>query len=138
MDQGQVRPSSDFVELPLLGRRFLVADDSRPMRIFTMRLLELAGGKVVGCEDGLDAVRLGQQELFDALLIDVEMPRLNGCDAAKILRSSGLKSPMVAVTGHSEADELERCYRHGFDSCLIKPFAKPDLVGLLQRLLVGQ
>ena len=121
----------------LTARHILVVDDSKPMRLFTQRLLELTGARVDCADDGEQALRCASAASYDLMLIDIEMPGIDGCDVARRLRSVGDRTPIVAVTAHLGEVEHDRCLASGFDACLTKPFSKAKLLSVVTPLIQG-
>jgi len=103
--------------------QILVVEDN----IFNSQLindiLSLSGHNVVIAEDGLGAVEMVQKNNFDVILMDRQLPLLNGCETAKKLRSLGYKNiPIIATTASNSLREKQECIDAGMDSILIKPF----------------
>ena len=92
------------------------------------------GHKVTHVNSGMAVLdQIESRKHFDALLLDVEMPGLNGYETTVLLRkheseNSRPRLPVMALTAHTRADELEKCLAAGMDGYLIKPFDQLDLV----------
>jgi PAS domain S-box-containing protein len=141
--------------LRLDGRRVLLADDRREIRYLVQTFLEEAGAEVVSVADGADALeailgdsaRLGDLRSapptlasgavvpFDAVVLDIEMPRLDGREAARLLRRAGYDGPLLALTAAAMKGEAARCLEAGFDAYLSKPVDRAHLVSTLRDLL---
>ncbi len=118
--------------------RALIVDDSTPMRVFVRKLLEVSGASHIDCADcGSDALAAAAQDQYDILLVDIQMPDLDGHEVTRRLRERGLSTPIVAVTAHSAQEERERCLQSGFDACLIKPFSHAALVHVVGTVLAA-
>jgi signal transduction histidine kinase/ActR/RegA family two-component response regulator len=118
------------------GLRVLLAEDDRVGRKLASRLLENAGHHVVPVEDGESAVTMAVRGHFDVILMDVEMPRLDGLAATQRIRGRELaeKRPrvrIVALTAHSMPGDRERCLAAGMDDYLSKPLRASELVAVL-------
>jgi hypothetical protein len=109
--------------------RLLVADDSKSNRKLLCRLLEREGHFCVQAEDGQQAVDLYQQSQspFDCILLDYEMPVLNGPGAAIALRKLGCESLIVAITGNALAEDIHYFLQCGARTVLTKPFQMTKL-----------
>ena len=117
------------------GHSVLLAEDHEVnQELFTL-LLERLGCRVTVASDGAEAVELGSRTAFDLVLMDIFMPRLNGYEAARVLRSTGYLGPIVAVTASALMGERDKCLEAGMDEILTKPFKKSDLQALLSRFL---
>lgn len=114
----------------LQGRHLLVAEDMDAMRRLLSHKLHVRGAKVTLAQDGFEASVAGLNEEFDLIVLDIEMPRLDGRDVIKLLRDAGVKTPIVALTAHTDditVTDLQRT--HGFDDVI----AKPDAVEAIMR-----
>jgi CheY-like chemotaxis protein len=114
----------------------LVVDDSRVIRELIAVNLELEGFEVSTAEDGERAVELAAELLPDVITLDVMMPRLNGFEAAVLLRRDPRTAaiPIVMVTGRAQSVDLERGKEAGVEAYLTKPFEPTELVELVTRL----
>ena len=115
--------------------RVLIAEDNVPSAVLTELLLRRAGLETVVVSDGLALVERATAERFDLILLDIEMPRLSGRQAAVILRKHGIDIPLIAVTGRSLKEEQDACLAAGCSECLIKPVSRKALADLLRRHL---
>jgi CheY-like chemotaxis protein len=127
---------------PALGPRVLVADDNRDLqRIFAHQLV-LLGLEVVGVANGRDAVDVALSALrsghpFDLILMDLEMPILDGYQATRQVREGGHTGPILALTAHSADETRLDCLRLGCDDCLCKPFDLDQLRNVIRKFLPG-
>jgi CheY-like chemotaxis protein len=112
----------------------LVVDDSRVIRELIAVNLELEGFEVSTAEDGERAVELAPELLPDVITLDVMMPRLNGFEAAVLLRRDPRTAaiPIVMVTGRAQRVDLERGKEVGVEAYLTKPFEPTELVELVE------
>jgi CheY-like chemotaxis protein len=99
-------------------------------------LLEALGATVTAANDGADAVeRALAGDAFDLILMDMQMPVLDGYDATAALRRAGYAGPIVALTAHAMADDRARCLRVGCDDYLTKPIDRGALAAVVHRYL---
>jgi signal transduction histidine kinase len=120
-----------------LGGRLLIAEDNESMRDLLeawMRALE-TDCQLVG--NGLDAVEAALAADFDAVLMDMEMPLMDGYEAARVLRERGYTKPIIAFTAH-DGHELQRAMREGCSGVLTKPTTVEQLRETLAPLLAKQ
>ncbi len=118
--------------------RLLLADDSPTNRMLAIRLLEKRGHAVVSVEDGLKAVEAVQESSFDAVLMDVQMPELDGLEATQVIRQwEGGRShiPIVALTAHAMESDRQRCIDAGMDAYVSKPFSADELYATIEQLV---
>jgi signal transduction histidine kinase/CheY-like chemotaxis protein len=116
----------------------LVAEDNLVNQRLVQRLLERAGHRAVLVPDGLQAVARCSQERFDAVLMDVQMPELDGLQATSQIRALeaalGRHTPIIALTAHGMAGDREKCLMAGADTYLSKPIRPAELVDALAAL----
>ena len=135
------RSQSHPTASPREGLRILVAEDV-PMNMVVIRALLgkiWPGVVVLEAGDGLEAIRLIEEEKPDLVLMDVQMPRMDGLAATRQIRSSesetGLHVPIVALTAGAFTQEQEKCIAAGMDAFLTKPVNRERLEEILNRLL---
>lgn len=120
------------------GLRILLAEDSRVNQTVARVLLERRGHRVVVACDGREALRLYDSQPFDVVLMDVQMPELDGLDATVAIRERererGGHVPVVAVTAYAMQGDLERCLAAGMDAYLTKPIEPPALFAAVENL----
>jgi len=113
----------------LAGCRVLVVDDVADHRMLISRVLERAGATAEAAENGAQAVALaGCGERFDCILMDVEMPRMNGLDAVRAMRRVGVGVPIVAITANSSPSDRSKCLGAGYTDYWEKPVRPRALV----------
>jgi PAS domain S-box-containing protein len=119
------------------GRRILVVDDEPMNREVAQNLLESVGLKVDTAKDGEEAVALACETEYAVILMDVQMPTMNGLDATRLLRQMPCyrETPIIAVTANAFAEDKVRCLAAGVNSLLIKPFDPAALFTTLLRSL---
>ncbi|RYZ59954.1 MAG: response regulator [Proteobacteria bacterium] len=101
------------------GLRILVADDSPDNRLLLRRILVRQGIEVAVVENGLEAVQRAHE--FDIVLMDIQMPILDGYYATARLRAEGYSGPIIALTAHAMKEEKDRCLAIGCSEYLTKP-----------------
>jgi signal transduction histidine kinase/DNA-binding response OmpR family regulator/HPt (histidine-containing phosphotransfer) domain-containing protein len=111
--------------------RVLVAEDHPVNQSLFRLILENSGCAVAVAGDGQEAVALCGRQAFDLIFMDIQMPRLNGYEAARAIRASGGRMPIIAVTATSGREEWMRCAQAGMNDLLVKPFRKKDIAMML-------
>ena len=111
----------------LEGLRVLLAEDGPDNRRLITTLLRRAGAEVAHAENGSEAVRVAQDARFDVILMDVQMPEVDGYEATRRIRDAGDRTPIVALTAHAMADERDRAARAGCTGFLSKPVSPAEL-----------
>ncbi len=114
----------------------LLAEDNLVNQRLVVRLLEKRGHRVVVASTGLEALQALEKESFDLVLMDVQMPEMDGLEATAAIRekekSSGLHQPVVALTAHAMKGDREKCMAGGMDGYLSKPIRPQELDQLLE------
>ncbi len=114
----------------------LLAEDSQANRMLLEAILTLSGHRVSMVENGREAVERVSREHFDLILMDVDMPELDGIEATRRIRalpSPTGELPIIAMTGHSHQNELRACREAGMNEHLGKPLDQARLLELLAR-----
>jgi two-component system, chemotaxis family, CheB/CheR fusion protein len=117
-----------------LACRVLVVDDRRDVRHLTKHFLVRAGAEVDLAEDGQQALDMISREIdqgitrYDLVLLDMQMPRLDGYETARALRKLGFDRPIIALTADAMQGDMTRCIESGCDSYLSKPIDGPALL----------
>jgi CheY-like chemotaxis protein len=122
--------------------RVLVADDSRDNRQAMGLWLSVAGAEVDLAADGLTAVEMAcaardAGRPFDLVLMDLQMPGLDGFEATRRLRDEGFRTPVIALSAHAMPEDRLDCLRSGCDDHVSKPVDWAVLFALMSRLLEG-
>ncbi len=122
-----------------LNCRVLVVDDRRDIRFLATRLLSKAGAEITEAEDGQHAVEIVQEILanhhpLDLILLDMQMPRLDGYRTAEQLRRLGYSGPIIALTADAMQGDMNRCIKCGCNDYLSKPIDQVSLLRMAKRL----
>jgi two-component system response regulator MprA len=118
-----------------MAHTVLVADDDRAIRESLGRALELEGYRVVGVDDGVQAVTRARRDAFDLLVLDVLMPGLDGLGVCRVLRADGNRVPVLMLTARVETPDRVAGLDAGADDYLPKPFELDELLARLRALL---
>ena len=116
-----------------LKLRVLVAEDNVINQLILRDQLEELGCTVALVSNGQEALRRWQEDAFDLVLTDVNMPKMNGYELAAQLRALNVTQPIIGATASAMRDEEERCLSAGMNQCLIKPFTLHTLYNCLQH-----
>ena len=142
-----------FGEAPLLPHRapaemprstfqrplsILVAEDNATNQKLVVRLLEPHGHQLTTVSNGREAVERSAENAFDVILMDVQMPEMDGFEATAAIRlreaATGRHTPIVAMTAHAMAGDRERCLDAGMDAYVSKPLRTEDLIAAIDEL----
>ena len=116
----------------------LLAEDNAVNQKFALRMLERRGHKVRVAGNGLEALAALDKEQFDVVLMDVQMPDMDGLEATAVIRqkekAQGSHIPIVAMTAHSMKGDRDRCLEAGMDGYISKPINAQKLLEALDHI----
>jgi CheY-like chemotaxis protein len=112
----------------------VVADDNVDAAQTLAMLLEMLGHRVRTALDGLEAVRLAQEQAPDLAILDIGMPRLNGYEAAERITGIAPDAVLFAVSGYADAASVQRGKQAGFDHHFAKPLDMQSFVAALKKV----
>jgi len=115
----------------------LIADDNEHNRYIARFLLEDAGHTVEQVENGEDAVQEAPKGEFDLVLMDIQMPGMDGIEATKQLKSAGFAVPIVALTAKAMRGDREEILAAGCDGYISKPFEVDAFVAEVEKYISG-
>ena len=118
----------------LKNKKILVVDDSPDNQTVIGFFLGAAGAQVDYADNGAEGVEKAMSGNYNVVLMDIQMPELDGYEATKQLRSLGFKTPIVALTAHALKEERERCLSVGCTDHFTKPVDRTKLISLVNRL----
>ena len=135
-------PSSKTEEIEInynlnANAKVLVVDDSKINLKVATNILKPYNINVTTSESGDDAITKCQNETYDIILMDIMMPKKNGTETMKELKSMGVNIPIIAVTADAIEGQAEKYIESGFDAYLAKPIDRYELNKVLQKYLGG-
>jgi two-component system sensor histidine kinase/response regulator len=120
----------------------LLAEDNAVNQLVARRLLEKYGHSVTVANDGKKALEAMEEKRFDLVLMDIQMPEMNGFQATQAIREkekvTGKRTPIVAMTAHTMKGDKEKCIAAGMDSYLTKPIRTEELLAVLDEIGSGK
>jgi two-component system, sensor histidine kinase and response regulator len=132
-------PPSENPSHDLAALRVLLAEDSVVNQRLAVALLEKYGHTVVVAEDGQQTLDQWESSAFDVILMDVEMPVIDGLEATRIIRrreqTTGQHIPIIAMTAHAMKGDRERCLEAGMDGYVAKPIRVKELFDTLREFV---
>ena len=118
--------------------RVLLAEDNPVNQRLALRLLEKHGLSALAANNGAEAVRMFSAQHFDAILMDVHMPEMDGIEATRAIRNlpnrRGAHVPIIAVTASAMKEDREACISAGMDGFITKPISPADLLAVVARV----
>jgi signal transduction histidine kinase/CheY-like chemotaxis protein len=117
--------------------RVLLAEDNRVNQLLVVRLLEGRGHDVTVAGDGRAAVAEAERGNFDVILMDVQMPEMDGLEATGILRARGVRAPIIAMTAHAMQGDRERCLSAGMDAYISKPIQPEEVFEAIEDVVAA-
>jgi PAS domain S-box-containing protein len=131
-------PEAPLAEAPSLSCRVLVVDDRRDVRHISQHFLEKAGARVSTAEDGQQGIAAALEARdsgapFDLIVMDMQMPNVDGLQATSELRSAGIDWPIIALTADAMKGDRDRCLNGGCDDYLAKPIDQGQLVSMVGK-----
>jgi two-component system sensor histidine kinase/response regulator len=130
--RGETLPNQRPDITALHGTRILVAEDNPVNQIVAEEMLKRLGSRVLIANNGREAVELALQRNIDAVLMDLQMPEMDGFEATRNIRAQKPSLPIVALTAAALERDRERCLAAGMNDHLGKPVSAPQLLAALQ------
>lgn len=118
------------------GYEVLLVEDSPDNQVLVSRILSLGGASVQIASNGVDAIQATQKKTYDVILMDLQMPIMDGYAATEKLRAANYKGCIIALTAHAFSEEKNRCLENGFDDYITKPISPKELIERVRQVRV--
>lgn len=118
--------------------KILIVDDEPNIRELMQRYLSLDGIESDGAENGLSAQRMLREEAYDAALVDLKMPGMDGLSLINWIRTEGFRMPIIMVSAHGEITDAVSALKSGAQDYIVKPFNPEELTIRLKKLVDAQ
>ena len=115
--------------------RILVVEDDKKIALFVVNGLKQSGFAVDHCGDGEEGLSLAETTAYDAAVVDLMLPKLDGLSMIQRLRSKGLRLPILVLSAKASVDDRVKGLQAGGDDYLTKPFAFSELLARIQALI---
>lgn len=130
----QLPPKNEIINKSLINLRVLVVDDNEMNRLVASTVLESYGIQVTEAVNGADALRVLKAQEMDLVLMDMQMPVMDGLEATmKIRQDMGLKMPVIALTASTLNEERHRCHDAGMNDFILKPYKEEEMIAVIHR-----
>nr|WP_315422949.1 response regulator [uncultured Pedobacter sp.] len=120
-----------YNEVLFEGRKILIVDDNETNRLVASTILLGYGTQVLNAEDGQMALDMVKDDVYDIILMDIQMPELDGYETTKTLRLQGYTGTIIALTASVVPGEREKCLAAGMDDYLTKPIVEEQLINVI-------
>lgn len=117
----------------LHGKKILVIDDSKDIRVLVSTILRKNGAQVYCASNGVIGIDMALKNKFDLILLDIQMPEMDGYETLAKLKSFGVKAPVSALTAHAMNEERDKAILAGFDGFITKPMRVENVINMLGR-----
>lgn len=132
--QVSTQPIINGIQNKICGKVLLAEDNINNQRLVSMYLKKL-GADVVLASNGKEAVEYTAKDDFDLILMDMQMPVMNGIDATMRLREMNYKKPIIALTANAMKEDMDACYRAGCDDFIQKPISQEKFLVSMMKYL---
>ena len=132
------KDSDEKIEQLTFSGHVLVAEDVETNQVLAKVLLNRMGLEVTISADGNEAVQKALAEKFDLILMDIQMPGMDGYEATKRLREQGIKTPIIALTAHAMKGDDKKCIQAGCNDYLAKPMNRYELIEKVSKYLPSE
>jgi CheY-like chemotaxis protein len=140
MDRMSSLPLTHGQEQILRGRKILLVEDNVINQKVARLNLEKLGANITIADNGRIALEKLEQDIFDLIIMDIQMPEMDGFETTTQIRASGRPwkhIPIIAMTASAMNDEKERCMNMGMNWFVSKPFTREDLVAAIKKCLAN-
>ncbi|MDP2162414.1 MAG: response regulator [Flavobacterium sp.] len=137
-DMGKVNEIINHIKVDLSNDtvyRVLVVEDNKINQIVTRKIMEKNNFKTVIVDDGYAAMEALSKEHFDVVLMDINMPLINGFETTRLIRKKGITIPIIALTAFAQEEVSEEAISAGMNDVLIKPFEPSKLMYIIETLV---
>lgn len=132
----QLQTNNKAVHESRLSGHVLIVEDNEQNQVLAHHFLEKMGLHTTIVNDGKEALKICEQVSFDCILMDLEMPNMNGYEATETMRQIGNKTPIIACTAHSLKQEKEKCLESGMNGYVSKPYSYESLLRVIEKELL--
>lgn len=122
--------------------KILVAEDNEANQFLIKAITKSENWEITMVDDGEQAIESYKKQRFDLILMDVQMPVLNGYEATRVIRSleaeKGIHTPIIALTAYAMKSDKDECIEAGMDDYISKPFKRQEFIDIIKNALENQ
>ncbi|MGL5113029.1 MAG: response regulator, partial [Flavobacterium sp.] len=134
----KVKQNNKELNVNISGLSILLVEDNKMNRMVLQNSMQYFNCTVTEAENGLEAIEILKHRTFDIILMDIQMPEMDGIEATKILRNEfKLTTPIIALTANAFKSEIEKCKNAGMDDYVTKPFDEYLLIETIAKYTVN-
>lgn len=127
------------LDVNISGLSILLVEDNKMNRMVLQNSMQYFNCKVTEAENGIEALELLKRNTYDIILMDIQMPEMDGIEATKIIRNEfKLNTPIIALTANAFKTEIDNCKKAGMDDYVTKPFDEFLLIETIAKLTVNR
>ncbi len=131
-NNAQVTPSDNHIK----DKKILVVEDNEMNRLVINNFLTPYTQQIIEVENGIEAIKILEKENFDIILMDLQMPLMDGLKATKIIRENlNIKTPIIAISANAFQSEIDRCLNNGMNDYITKPFREDKLIKKINEVI---
>lgn len=135
----KIKQNSNQTNVDISGISILVVEDNKMNQMVLQNSLQYFNCSVTEAENGIEALELLKHQTFDIILMDIQMPEMDGIEATKIIRNEfKLQTPIIALTANAFKSEIENCKNAGMNDYVTKPFDEFLLIETIAKLTVNR
>jgi two-component system sensor histidine kinase EvgS len=121
--------------IDLKGKRILIVEDDEMNFIYLSQIFRIFQCNIFRAKNGKAALIMAKEENYDVILMDIQLPDINGLEVTKLIRQFDLTTPIIAQTAARSPDETDEAIEAGCTEILIKPYTISDLSSILEKVL---
>jgi len=134
---GELAVESEEMEAKdLKNKKILVAEDNKVNRMLVKKFLSNWHAQTFFAENGKEAVEKAQNEIYDLILMDIQMPEMDGYEASRLLREAGNEIPIIALTASTMTSDRGKLQQSGMNDFVVKPFNPNELYKKIARYVL--
>jgi CheY-like chemotaxis protein len=134
-----IKQHNNQTNVDISGISILVVEDNKMNRMVLQNSLQYFNCKVTEAENGVEALELLKENTYDVILMDIQMPEMDGLETTKIIRNEfKLNVPIIALTANAFKTEIENCKNVGMNDYVTKPFEEYILIETIANLTVNR